>query len=255
MGTGAITGYIDVAQLTLYVFWIFFAGLIFYISRESRREGYPKTNMAGDRIDLAPIYAPSPKQFRLADGRVVSAPDAKRDDGRPVMAKPMDPGEGAPLIPTGNPMADGVGPAAWAERADIPDVTYEGKARIVPMRIATDFKIDGRDYNMIGKKVVGADGKQAGTVRDIWIDRSEYLIRYIELELSGGRRVLLPMPFADIRSGEDRIVVDAILADQFAGVPTTKSPDTITLREEDRIAGYYGGGLLYATPERQETLI
>ncbi|MFN9102251.1 MAG: photosynthetic reaction center subunit H, partial [Betaproteobacteria bacterium] len=29
MGTGAITGYVDVAQLVLYVFWIFFAGLIY----------------------------------------------------------------------------------------------------------------------------------------------------------------------------------------------------------------------------------
>jgi len=32
--TGAITGYIDVAQLTLYAFWIFFAGLVFYLRRE-----------------------------------------------------------------------------------------------------------------------------------------------------------------------------------------------------------------------------
>ena len=29
MQTGAITSYIDVAQLALYAFWIFFAGLIF----------------------------------------------------------------------------------------------------------------------------------------------------------------------------------------------------------------------------------
>ncbi|HKK51252.1 MAG TPA: photosynthetic reaction center subunit H, partial [Myxococcota bacterium] len=31
MPTGALTGYIDVAQVVLYVFWIFFAGLIFYL--------------------------------------------------------------------------------------------------------------------------------------------------------------------------------------------------------------------------------
>ena len=31
MGTGAVTSYIDVAQITLYVFWIFFALLVFYI--------------------------------------------------------------------------------------------------------------------------------------------------------------------------------------------------------------------------------
>ena len=41
MPCGAITGYIDVAQLVLYAFWIFFAGLIFYLRREDKREGYP----------------------------------------------------------------------------------------------------------------------------------------------------------------------------------------------------------------------
>jgi photosynthetic reaction center H subunit len=41
MHSGAITSYIDVAQLTLYAFWIFFAGLILYLRREDKREGYP----------------------------------------------------------------------------------------------------------------------------------------------------------------------------------------------------------------------
>ena len=41
MEKGAITGYIDVAQLTLYAFWLFFAGLIYYLLRENKREGYP----------------------------------------------------------------------------------------------------------------------------------------------------------------------------------------------------------------------
>ena len=40
MQTGAITGYIDVAQLVLYAFWFFFAGLIWYLRREDKREGY-----------------------------------------------------------------------------------------------------------------------------------------------------------------------------------------------------------------------
>ena len=33
--------YLDVAQVTLYVFWIFFACLIYYLRREDKREGYP----------------------------------------------------------------------------------------------------------------------------------------------------------------------------------------------------------------------
>ena len=38
--------YLDVAQVTLYVFWIFFACLIFYLRREDRREGYPLDSTA-----------------------------------------------------------------------------------------------------------------------------------------------------------------------------------------------------------------
>ena len=30
----------DVAQLLLYVFWIFFFGLVLYLHRESKREGF-----------------------------------------------------------------------------------------------------------------------------------------------------------------------------------------------------------------------
>ena len=31
---GNITGYVDLAQILLYVFWIFFAGLIYYLVQE-----------------------------------------------------------------------------------------------------------------------------------------------------------------------------------------------------------------------------
>lgn len=36
-----ITDSIDVAQVVLYAFWIFFAGLVIYLRREDKREGYP----------------------------------------------------------------------------------------------------------------------------------------------------------------------------------------------------------------------
>jgi photosynthetic reaction center H subunit len=49
--------------------------------------------------------------------------------------------------------------------------------------------------------------------------------------------------------------VQAILAHQFANVPQTKSPDQITMLEEEKITAYYGAGTLYATPERQEPII
>ena len=50
MGTGAITSYIDVAQVALYSFWVFFAGLIYYLRREDKREGYPLVSDRSDQI-------------------------------------------------------------------------------------------------------------------------------------------------------------------------------------------------------------
>ena len=69
METGAITSYIDVAQLVLYAFWIFFAGLIYYLHQEDKREGYPLLSDRSDHVKVQgfpPI--PSPKTFTLRDG-------------------------------------------------------------------------------------------------------------------------------------------------------------------------------------------
>ena len=38
-------------------------------------------------------------------------------------------------------------------------------------------------------------------------------------------------------------------------VPATRSPEQITLLEEEKITAYYGAGTLYATPERQEPIL
>ena len=50
---GAITQYIDVAQILLYAFWIFFAGLLIYLRREDKREGYP---LESERSARAPRW-------------------------------------------------------------------------------------------------------------------------------------------------------------------------------------------------------
>jgi photosynthetic reaction center H subunit len=45
------------------------------------------------------------------------------------------------------------------------------------------------------------------------------------------------------------------MAHQFADVPAVENPDQITLREEDQVQAYYGGGHLYADASRTEPLI
>ena len=49
----------------------------------------------------------------------------------PIKATPIGPWPGAPLEPDGDPMVDGVGPAAYAERLDIPDAAVHRHAEAV----------------------------------------------------------------------------------------------------------------------------
>lgn len=255
MNTGAITGYIDVAQIVLYVFWIFFAGLIMYLRREDKREGYPLESDRSGRVLVQGLPGmPKPKTFRLEDGGVVYAPSTYRDT-RVIKAVPTGPYPGAPLEPTGNPMLDGVGPAAYAERANHPDYTIDGQPMIVPSRLAPGYGVSSKDPNPIGMEVCGADRVVGGVVTDIWVDRAEPQIRYIEIRATGGRQVLLPFTFAKFDARRRRVNVRSILGSQFATVPGTANPDQITRREEDQIQAYYAGGNLYATPARAEPLL
>ena len=253
MTTGAITSSIDVAQLVLYAFWIFFAGLIYYLHRENKREGYPLESERSPHVKVQGFPAiPEPKSFKLANGQTVHAPhDRDRLRVAPA-ATPHGNYPGAPLSPTGNPFVDNVGPGSWAARADTPDVTIDGQPRIVPLR-TTGWAVSEGDPDPRGMAVMGADRMSGGTVRDLWVDRSEQVFRYLEVEVAGGRHVLVPMNFAKV--GDRQVTVRSILSGQFAGVPGTKQPEQVTLLEEEKIMAYYGAGTLYATPDRAEPLL
>lgn len=177
-----------------------------------------------------------------------------------IKAVPVDNYNGSPLIPTGNPMKDGVGPAAWAERADVPDLTARGEAKIIPMRVAPAYTIAAGDPDPRGLPVKAADGKTAGRIVDVWVDRSEPQVRYYEVELDGsGAHRLLPIGYVQWPNfglwGNDHVIVKAITAAQFADVPTTKRDDRITLLEEDKVMAYFAGGHMYADPSRAEPWI
>lgn len=258
MPTGAITGYIDVAQIVLYAFWVFFAGLVIYLRREDKREGYPLESERSPSVRVVGFPGlPKPKVFKLARGGTATAPRREAPEAAPK-ARPIGPWLGAPLTPTGDPMQDGVGPAAYAQRAERPDLTADGQPRIVPMRVATDFSIASRDPDPRGMAVIGADGVTGGVVRDVWVDRAEPQIRYLEVETkaaAGLRRVILPICYVKFDAANRRVNVQAILGSQFATAPGVASPDSITAREEDRITAFYAGGKLYAAPSRLGPLL
>jgi photosynthetic reaction center H subunit len=253
---GAITQYIDVAQLVLYLFWAFFAALIYYLHQENKREGYPLESDISHLIKVQGFPAvPDAKTYVLRDGTTRTAPNpANNGFDKDLKAVPAHAYPGAPLIPTGNPMLDGVGPGSYAIRPDIPDMTVDQQPKIVPLRVASNFHLEPSDPNPIGMQVIAGDGNVAGQISDVWVDRAEILIRYLEVKVaSNGRTVLIPHNFARITSKE--VKVRSIFAKHFEDVPGTKSTESITLMEEERIMAYYGAGTLYASPERSEPLL
>jgi photosynthetic reaction center H subunit len=255
MEFGAVTGYIDLAQLLLYAFWLFFAGLIYYLVREGHREGYPmETDGLARTANGFPVPS-QPKVFKTVHGDVL-VPDPNK--GEPAYrAAGTYASPGSPIEPVGDPLTAGVGAGAWANRADTPDLMNDGSVKIVPLRAASAWGVSGNDADPRGLPVIGGDFKTGGTVVDIWVDQSEFMFRYLEVETplaSGGtRRVLLPIPFA--RIGRKQVDVKSIYGHQFAGVPGLRTPDQVTFLEEEKICAYYGAGTLYADPQRAEPIL
>jgi photosynthetic reaction center H subunit len=238
MNHAYIVGTFDVAELAFLLFFGFFIALVFYLNKESRREGYPLEDEETGKIHPGSLFDGDKKSFQLPHGRGTYVPeDVARDDIN-VPAVQAFRGAGAPFVPTGNPMKDGMGPAAWANRSKYPN-----------------------DPELIGWPVMAADKQIVGKVSDIWVDQAEHIIRYLEVETTTGKKVLAPMMVAAVQTKgffDDKpelVEIDAITAAQFEDVPALETAGIITRYEEDRVQAYFGGGYMYATPERSEAWI
>ena len=242
-------GNFDLASLAIWLFWIFFAALIYYLQTENMREGYPlETEDGATAPNQGPFPLPKPKTFLLRDGRgSVTVPNGEREARELALARTAT-SDGFPHAPTGDPMADGVGPASWAPRRNVPELDAHGNNKIVPMAVSGGFNVAaGRDPR--GLPVQASDHNYVGQISDIWVDSSEQLVRYLEVALDSGGKRLIPMPMARVMP--DRVKVGSLPSDLFATVPTTRSTTEVTLLEEDKISAYYGGGTMYAADRKK----
>ena len=244
-------GDFDLASAAIWLFWLFLAGLVIYLQTENMREGYPLRDDDDEppaNESLWPI--PKGKTFKLRDGRgELTVPSREYEDSK--MRKDLALAQssetsGSPWIPTGEPMVDGGGPAAWAPRQDHPELDAHGHVKIRPMATLEDFKVSaGRDPR--GHPVVGGDGEVVGRVTDMWVDVPEQMVRFLTIDLNpegSGKTRLIPMNMAKI--GTDRVVVQSLHAHNWEAVPVIKKSDEVTLLEEEKIMAYYAGGTLYA---------
>ncbi|MEL6531605.1 MAG: photosynthetic reaction center subunit H [Pseudomonadota bacterium] len=248
-------GNFDLASLSIWLFWVFFALLIYYLQTENMREGYPLESDDGSPApNQGPFPVPKPKTFILPHGRgevTVPGPDVQKREN--LALRQTSPSGGYPFEPTGDPMLDGVGPASWAARRDLPELDAHGHNKIVPMARTDNFFVSaGLDPR--GLPVQAGDKAVVGEVVDMWIDLPEQLVRYVEVELKdGGGKRLIPIHFAIIKT--DRVRVRSIYGKHFPNVPVIKSPTQITMLEEEKIQAYYGGGTLYADEKRYNPIV
>ncbi|MEL6571155.1 MAG: photosynthetic reaction center subunit H [Pseudomonadota bacterium] len=241
-------GNVDLASVAIWGFWIFFAGLIIYLQTENMREGFPMVDDDGSPASRdAGLPVPKDKTFELRDGRgSISVPSGQNQERPNLAIAQTSEAGGWPMEPTGDAMVDGVGPASWVARRDVPELDAHGHAKIKPMSSLDDFKVSaGRDPR--GLPVVGGDGEVAGRIIDMMIDVPEQMVRFLVIDLNpeqSGETRLIPMNMA--RIGADRVVVKSLHAHRWNGIPQAKSVAEVTLLEEEKVMAWFGGGAMYS---------
>ena len=247
-------GDFDLASAAIWGFWLFFALLVYYLQTENMREGYPQVDETGHGEPREGLFSlPSDKTFKLPHGRgEVSVPSGQRGDRDDLALERSSESAGSPYLPTGDPMKDGVGPASWAPRRDVPELDGHGHVKIKPMSALADFHVSaGRDPR--GKAVVAGDGEVVGRIIDMWIDVPEALVRYLVVDLNpegSGKTRLIPMNMCRIKS--NMVKVRSLYSGQFEGIPQAKKDGQISLLEEEKVMAWFAGGTLYADPKRLE---
>ncbi len=245
-----VVGNLDVAILCVIAFVIFFAGLLVHLRREDKREGYP-VEVAGvfGRTQSAQGFPATPKPklfYRPHDRGVAQAPRIETPEpvrpgqDLPPMAYPLDPGP--------DPLNEGVGAAAYTRiREELPDLDVNGEPKLISLNDHSDYYIPDGDPDPRGWVLLSADEKRVGTVHDLWFNRAEFFLRYYEVSIEGadGRR-LVPAFFAEALPRDRAVRATTLVAEDMRRTPVRADDSCITMREEDRLNGFYAGGLRFS---------
>lgn len=244
---GQISNQIDIPTLASWAFVLFFVALVFWLQRQSKREGYPlrASPFTSERMDGFPP-PPEPMTYILNEGGTTEAPH--HFEQAPTSARPMHLFDGTPFIPLGNPLLAGIGPGSWVMKKDEPALNEQGELALQPLRAMPGWSVQEKDADPRGMAVYDWRWTDIGRVVDVWIDRGSKTIRMLEVETNAdihARRVLVPIFHAVIRGKARTMRVTALWAHQLADVPMPANPDIITGREEERLNAYYSAGRFY----------
>ena len=241
---GALTGHLDAIQILVAIFFLFFAGLIYYLRREDKREGYPLWDVSPRHIPIEGFPpVPPTKIYLLQEGGTTTMPH--RYEPSATRAIPAEPYFGAPLIPIGDAMLAEVGPGAYPMRKPTP-LMSEGEPQVQPMRVAKEWDVMKGDTDPRGMRVLDSAKNPVGTVVDLWVDRGVKILRYLEVALDdGSANVMVPLFRTDIREKRRVAIVRTMLAGHIRLAPRLADPDIITAREEDQVNAYFSAAHMY----------
>lgn len=246
---GAITQHIDTTQLCVAGFFLFFAFLVVHLRREDKREGYPLI----DPTRAVPLdeFVPAPKVYSLLEGGETQMPHreaASRVAGETLLRFPN-----APMVPVGDPLLAEIGPGAYPLRKDEPMIMAPGEIQVLPLRVARDWHVAKEDADPRGMAVHDGRNRRVAVVRDLWVDRSVKILRYLEVALDTGitgdlaadRYVLIPIYHTAINERLRIVRVRSLIGQQFAMIPPVATSDRITAREEDRLNAFFAAAQRY----------
>ena len=247
MPIGSITYHIDFAETALVLFALGFLGIVVFLRRLDKREGYP---MKASPFDPQPLLGSplplDPKTYLLNEGGTTVAPHHYAQP--PTAVVPLYGFGGTPLSPVGNPLLAALGPGAWVMRRNEPMLTEKGELMLQPLRKLEEWSVEQGEADPRGMAVFDRRYLEIGTVHDVWVDQSIKILRLLEVELRPGLaagRVLVPIFHTVIHEKAREVRVTALEAHQFADLPMPARPDEITAREDERLNAYFAAGYFY----------
>lgn len=119
--------------------------------------------------------------------------------------------------------------------------------RVVPLGQLDDFKVAEGDPDVRGWQVVASDGRKIGEVDELLIDTNAMKVRYLDVEVENGlmaepdRHVLVPIGYARLDRGGDRVMIDNIASTDLRTMPAyDQSP--VTRDFETSVRNSFMGG-------------
>lgn len=101
--------------------------------------------------------------------------------------------------------------------------------RVVPLDQLDDFKVADGDPDVRGWEVVASDGRKIGEVDQLLVDTAAMKVRYLDVDVdndlvagatdASDRHVLIPIGYARLDEGSDRVIVDQLASSDIVGLP------------------------------------